>query len=115
MLVVLTYCLRFLSKVGKVLYWEQGPSCNFQQDGELTGRLGELDVFLLLLLLRGRRIPTSFSALLCLSFPVIPAPPLTLVLTLEAAGGLAFPSAAEAKQAGGLLLGVVKCLSDVFW
>lgn len=74
----------------------------------------KLGVFLLLLLPEGRRISTSFSALLSPSFPVIPAAPLSLILALELAARLAFPSVAEAKQTEGLLLGAVKCLSGVF-
>lgn len=76
--------------------------------------MGKLGVFLLLLLPGGRRIPTSFPALLSPSFPVIPAAPLTPILALESAARLAFPGVAEAKQTEELLLGAVKCLSGVF-
>lgn len=67
-----------------MLYWEWGASLLLLA-GWRAQRGEKLGVFFLLLLPRGRRIPTSFPALLPPSFPVIPAAPLTPILALDLA------------------------------
>lgn len=117
---LLSPCLYLLRKSSQksrqtcmMLYWEWEPALYFQQDGGPKGEgVGKLGVFLLLP--GGRKFPTCFPAVLSPRFPVIPAAPLTLILALESAALLAFPSVAETRQTEGQLPGAVKAVPDAF-
>lgn len=96
-----------------MLYWEWGASLCFQQAGQPKGNR------------KTGYVPPALTAwrqevphlLPCCFVPLlsrIPAAPLTLILALESAAMLAFPSVAETRQTEGKLPGAVKALPVVF-